>query len=134
MPRTRTADRTLRWGEGRIKERPRRDRDSQWQALWLERQPDGSYKERAKTFPTRDAAEDHLRDVQRAKRDGRYAAPDNLTVDAMMADFLARGAPDWEPSTRASYRLRYEGTSSRSLGRSASRPSRRPPCSDGSTA
>lgn len=92
----------LKRGEGWIKERPRVDGSIAYQAGWL----DADGRQRTRTFPSRDAAEDHLRQQQRAKRDGRYAAPSDLTVARAVADWLDRGAGGWSPNTRYVYRSR----------------------------
>lgn len=94
----------LKWGEGWIKERARADGSTAYQACWL----DDGETERAKTFPSRDAAENWLRDQLRAKRDGRYAPPSDLTVRRLIEDWLARGAARWRPNTVYNYRERAE--------------------------
>lgn len=93
----------LRWGEGNILERPMPDGRTRYQARWWDGQ-----RQRAKTFASRDAAEDWLRSVSRERRDGRYTAPSELTVRQLMTDWLARGAGNWSSSTTATYRQRTE--------------------------
>lgn len=101
MARPPARDRALPWGSGFIEARPQADGTTRWQARWR----DGD-RWRARTFRDRDDAEDHVRDVGRAKRDGRYASPVDITVSQLIADWLMRGAGDWSASTYAAYRQR----------------------------
>ena len=103
MARPPAHDRGIRYGDGTIVERPQADGSVRYQCRWL----DGP-RRRAKTFPDRDGAEDHLRTIGRAKRAGRYASPSDLTVADAIADHLARGASRWAPGTVATYRQRAD--------------------------
>lgn len=92
--------RQIRRGDGYITERRARDGTVRFQARWH----DGA-RWRAKTFPDLDAAEDHLRDVGRRRRRGLDVAVSDLTVDELVADYLARGQHRWAANTLATYRL-----------------------------
>lgn len=102
LRRERRRDEGMAWGEGWIRERRRADGTIAYQAHWL----DDGETQRARTFASRDEAEDHLRAVLRAKRDGAYAAPSMLTVAHLIDDWLERGARSWKPATLAAYRQR----------------------------
>lgn len=109
-PTTARRDEThLRWGEGWIKERVRSDGTTAWQAHWVDegtRVTGQPQKERARSFPTRDDAEDFLREQLRAKRDGRYTPPSEITVRQLLDDYFMRGAGRWKPNTLYAYRQR----------------------------
>src|SRR4030095_9545812 len=90
----------LKYGEGSI-----RDRGSSFEARWFELTSSGR-KRRTRSFPTRDAAEDHLREMHRAHRDGRYHSPSEKTVRILIEEYLERGAPEWRAYTLGQYRLR----------------------------
>lgn len=103
MPRKPARDRGVRWGDGYLTERPRRDGSVRWQARWRE-----GAAWRARTFDRQDDAEDHLRTVARAKRDGRQRPATALTVGEMVADYLDRGerGDRWAGGTVFTYRQR----------------------------
>jgi integrase len=90
--------RQIKRGDGFITERPQRDGSTRYQARWN----DGT-RWRARTFPTQDEAEDHLRTIGRAKRSGRYTPDDGLTFLQSVDDYLARGRSRWRESTYRSY-------------------------------
>jgi len=96
----------MRWGEGWIKERPRSDGTVGYQARWLDEGSGHDPTERAKTFNSRDAAEDFLREQLRAKRDGRYSPPSEITLRELMDAWLLRGASRWKANTLYVYRQR----------------------------
>lgn len=102
--RSRARSDGLMWGEGTIVDRG----GGRIQARWVERQPDGTRKRRARTFHSLDEAEDHLRKLFRDKRDGRYVPPSEATVADLIGDWLTRGRSRWTPSTQATYRQRAE--------------------------
>lgn len=92
----------LKWGEGTISQRP----SGSWQARWSEAGANGIPVRRSKSFPSQDLAEDHLRHVHRAVRDGRYVPPSERTVADLVNDWLERGRHHWKPSTYISYAQR----------------------------
>jgi integrase len=94
------SSRTIRRGDGFITARPQRDGSTRFQARWN----DGS-RWRARTFPTQDEAEDHLRTIGRSKRSGRYTPESDATVGELVAEYIARGAHRWSTNTVATYRL-----------------------------
>lgn len=101
MPKQRTDG--LRYGEGSISARE----NGTYQARWSERHPTGM-RQRARTFATRDEAEDHLRAIYRQRRDGRYLSPSERTVHDLVTEWLERGRGRWKPATQATYRQRAE--------------------------
>ncbi len=103
MPKSNDA-RDLARGYGSVEQRP----SGRWQARWREDQPDGSLAHKARTFPTKDQAEDFLRERGRKRRDGRYIPPSDLTVDQLVTGWLERGQYRWSPSTWHTYRQRVE--------------------------
>lgn len=96
----------LRRGEGRIEHITRANGTTVYKARWYELQPDGRSKRASRTFPTQDKAEDHLREVYRAKRDGRYEATGDTTVRVAVLDYLERGRGTWKAGTYATYKQR----------------------------
>lgn len=92
----------LKWGEGSIIPKP----NGTYLARWWEPLYDGTRKRRAKSFPTADAAEDHLHQVHRTIRDGLYTAPERLTVREVVEQWLERGKGRWKPASQATYRQR----------------------------
>lgn len=99
----------LKWGEGTIEARPRGDQVF-FMARWLEHDL-GSTKRRSKQFATRAEAEDHLRGVLRAKQDGRYAAPLQMTVSELVADYVDRAAEAGRITSRTALTYRKRATS-----------------------
>lgn len=97
--------RDLAWGSGFVSEIPRAG-GVRFQARWYERQPDGSDTLRARSFGSRDDAEDHLRQRARDRRDGRYTPSIDITVRQVLLDYLERGKGRWKPTTYATYRQR----------------------------
>jgi integrase len=89
----------IKWGEGSITQRGDR-----WQARWPETALDGKVRWPAKSFATQDEAVEHLREVARAKRERRYVARTQLTVSAMVVDYLERGKLRWTTNTYITYR------------------------------
>lgn len=100
-----TPTRTVRYGDGYLTERG----PTKVQARWK----DGD-KTRAKTFTAEtldaawDAAEDHLRQIARDRRDGRYESPSDLTVTQLVKEYRDRGKSRWSTNTQATYRLLAE--------------------------
>lgn len=89
----------VRYGDGYITERKRKDGSTVYQARWH----DGNGW-RAKSFNgSIHLAEDFLRSRQRDIRTGRYVADEDVTVLQAIDDYLKRGASRWRGSTRASY-------------------------------
>ena len=106
------------WGEGWVKERTRADGTVTFQARWYD--ADGTRPgEHAKTFPTRDAAEDHLRAIRRAKRDGRYRPPSAMTVSDLVAEYVDRAASRISERTVLTYRARARRMIDPTIGRRA---------------
>lgn len=89
----------VRRGDGYISERTTRAGITRYQARW---QDDGKW--RSKTFRTSDEAEDHLRTISRAKRDGRYEPESKMTVAEIVTVYLERNRKDWSSNTYANYR------------------------------
>ncbi|HEU0164618.1 MAG TPA: tyrosine-type recombinase/integrase [Thermomicrobiales bacterium] len=92
--------RTLRYGDGFLTQRG----DATVQARWK----DGP-KMRAKTFRGEtlehawEQAEDHLRQIARDRRDGRYTSPSDLTIKQLLEEYRDRGATRWSMNTQATY-------------------------------
>lgn len=87
----------LRWGEGFVTVR-HGARGTRYVARWEDR--DGLRRiERGKTFSTLDEAEDHLREVMRAKRDGRYQPESKMTVAELLEIFFEEKSWEWAPNT-----------------------------------
>lgn len=96
----------LKWGEGFVEEIPRDDGTIRYKARWQEERDDGTMKLAAKSFNDRDSAENHLRDIYRAKRDGRYVRASEMSVADAINDYLDRGTGRWKPSSHATYSQR----------------------------
>lgn len=99
--------RDVRRGDGYVTRRVREDGQVRWQARWPEDTRDGT-RFRFQSFPTEDAATDHLRSIARRKRDGRYIPPSELTVKDVVEAYLERGEGRWQAATHAAYRQRAE--------------------------
>lgn len=110
MPRKQPTgnDRRLKWGDGWIEARTDRHDRPSFLAHWREEDPATGKRtvRRSRAFPTEDAAEAHLRDVADRQARGAYVPPERMTVAELVAGYLARGAYDWSPATRAAYRQR----------------------------
>lgn len=98
----RTGD--IRRGDGFVTERPQRDGTVRFQARWREDDPQRGVVWRARTFTTREAAEDHLRQLGRDRRAGRYVPESRLTISGLVEEYLERGRHRWSASTVAAYR------------------------------
>ncbi len=98
----------VRYGDGYVLSYQLTDGTERVRARWPEPQDTGHTIWRSKSFPDQDAAEDHLRDVARKKRHGRYVPPSNMTVKDAVGDYLDRGEGRWKPATHAAYRQRAE--------------------------
>lgn len=106
----------MKHGEGVVTPRTAADGTVRYQCRWIELLPDGSQSRRARTFDTRDAAEDHLRDIARAKRDGRFAPVSRLTIDALIDESLERSSSRLSSRTILTYRQRARKMISPHLG------------------
>lgn len=104
MPRKPDDHRDLAWGYGSVE----RTSSNRWQARWREDRDDGTTKHAARTFATKDEAEDYLRDRGRKRRDGKYIPPSDMTVNQLIAGWLERGRYRWSPSTYHTYRQRTD--------------------------
>lgn len=91
-------------GEGSLSPRP----NGNWQARWVEVQPDGTTRRRNRDFSTEDQAEQHLRQIAMDVRSGSYVPPTDRTVGDLIKEWLERGAARWKPATAAAYRQRAE--------------------------
>lgn len=91
-------------GEGSVSPRP----NGNWQARWVEPQPDGTKRRRNRDFATEDEAATHLRQVAMDVASGRYVPPSDRTIADLIAEWLERGAARWKPGTQAAYRQRAE--------------------------
>ncbi len=96
--------RDLARGYGSVERTP----SGRWQARWREDRDDGTTKHAARTFATKDEAEDYLRDRGRKRRDGKYIPPSDMTVNQLIAGWLERGRYRWSPSTYHTYRQRTD--------------------------
>lgn len=104
MPRKKKRPTTGRkHGEGSIAVETKADGTKRYKARWYEPQPYGPAIPRSKSFLNSDDAEDHLRKIARAKRDGRYVAASEMTVTEAVASYLERGRSGWKKSTYATY-------------------------------
>lgn len=116
MPRKPVRDRGVRWGEGFIQERTTAGGETRFQARWPELDGRGQTRFRAKSFRTRDAAEDHLRTVGRDKRAGRYQPESTLTVQEIIDEYMERASRRWKPNTYGTYRVYLERQIAPALG------------------
>ena len=91
----------LKFGEGTIVARP----SGAYQCRYVEHHRDGSTTRRARSFATREAAEDFLREQYRKRRSVAYSAPELRTVEELVADYLERGIETgaWTSNTGYSY-------------------------------
>lgn len=110
------ATRSRQWGEGTITERPRADGTTAFLARWLDTSGI-SPKERAKTFPSRDAAEDFLKETHRAKRDGRLRSPATMTVSELVAEYIDRASSRISERTVLTYQDRAATMIAPTIGR-----------------
>ena len=107
-----TPQRTIKRGDGFVTERPQRDGGVRYQARWHD-----GVKWRAKTFPSLDDAEDHLRTIGRSKRAGRYTPETDMTVSELVAEYIERGRGRWSTNTVATYSLLARKQIGPSLGK-----------------
>lgn len=94
----------VRYGDGYITERQRKDGSTVYQARWKEPQPDGKDVWRSKSFDDEDGAEDHLRTIGRSKRKGKYTPESRITVTEAVTEYLERGHKRWSAVTYAGYK------------------------------
>lgn len=94
------------WGEGTIRERTNRDGVISYQARYWEVIPGRVPKQRSKTFPTRDGAEDFLRETMRAKRDDKYRSPSSMTLSDLITEHIDRSSTRLSARTVLTYRQR----------------------------
>jgi len=92
--------RDIAWGYGNIVEREHGVK--RWQARWY----DDAGTRRARSFRTRDVAEDFLRQQGRDRRDGHYVPNADLTVQQVLVAYIERGQGRWKAITYATYRQR----------------------------
>ena len=88
----------IRRGDGYITERVTKTGATRYQARWLD-----GVSWRSKTFGMRDDAEDYLRTVGRAKRDGRYEPESRMLVRDALAAYMDRGKRRWKSNTYSTY-------------------------------
>lgn len=100
MAKRRQSTHDIKRGNGYITERTGSDNETRYQARWF----DGT-RWRAKTFRQLEQAEDHLRDIGRAKRADRYTPESDITVAEIVTEYIARGEHRWSTNTVATYRL-----------------------------
>lgn len=74
-------------GDGFITERPRANGRTAYLACWWD---PIKRRQRTRSFNDRDDAEDHLREIARAKRAGRYRSPSEITVSQLVAEYIDR--------------------------------------------
>jgi len=103
-PRKKSSGR--KYGEGHITVRLTKAGVPRYAARWYEPVPGDKPRLAIETFGTMDEAEDHLRAVARAKRDGRYVSTSTLTVQQLIDDHLQRNKTGWKGATYATYRQR----------------------------
>jgi len=85
MPkRPRTPTRDLAYGSGSVV-----PRNGKWVARWFEGET-----RRAKTFPSKEEAEDFLRDRRRRRERGQSLPATHLTVADLIDDWLQRSRDD----------------------------------------
>lgn len=104
------------WGEGTIIERPRVDGSTAFMARWLDTSG-VTPKERAKTFSSRDAAEDFLKSTLRAKRDGKLRSPATMTVTQLVMEYIDRASSRITDRTARTYRDRASSMIDPTIGK-----------------
>lgn len=115
MPRAR--NRTgLSFGEGTIQERVLVDGSVRYRARWWDTFPGEPTICRSKTFATKDAAEDHLREVIRTKRDHRYRSPSTMTVNDLVSEYIERASTRISERTKLTYLNRAASMIAPSIG------------------
>ncbi len=99
-------ERGLRRGQGYTERRTDKDGTVYYVARWPE---GGKYPSKVFRDPdpltALEAAEQHIRDRDRALRTGRYIAPSDLVVMDLVNQHLARGEASWSPNTHGNYCL-----------------------------
>jgi hypothetical protein len=99
-------DRGLRRGQGYVEVRQAKDGTAFYVARWSEA---GRYRSKVFRDPdpvvALDAAEQYIRDRDRALRTGRYIASSDLVVMDVVNQHLARGESRWKPNTYGNYCL-----------------------------
>ncbi len=105
MPRKPKKERDLLWGDGTIRRRTNARGVDVWQARWWEEGPGEDLVRRAKTFPTELAAVEHLRKIRIDRLAGRYEPESRVTVEQLIAEYMARPARNWKPNTRVTYEV-----------------------------
>ena len=98
--------RALRRGAGFITHRVTRDGRDRWQARWAEPDAAGTPRWRGKVFDTEAEAVAWLETRDTARRRDRPVAAADLTVDALVAEILARSAARLSARTILTYRDR----------------------------
>lgn len=106
MTKSRRKGTGRKYGEGHIEIRPTKTGVARYAARWYEEVPGKKPRLAQRTFATQDEAEDHLRQVARDKRDGRYVSSSQLTVEGVIEEWLKRNRPGWKGTTYATYRQR----------------------------
>lgn len=74
---------------GLIRTRVRKDGTTAYRAVW-DVKTDGDWRQASRTFERLEDAQAHLADVARAKRSDRYRGPSRLTVNELVAEYVAR--------------------------------------------
>jgi hypothetical protein len=99
-------DRGLRRGQGYVERRTSKDGTVFYVARWPE---GGGYPSKVFRYPdpvvALDAAEQYIRDRDRALRTGRYIASPDLVVMDVVNQHLARGELRWKSNTYGNYCL-----------------------------
>lgn len=98
MAKQRKHGEAVRYGDGSVRERVRKDGGSSFNARWYD-----GLQWRSRTFGTMEGAEDFLRQRGRDMRSGRYVADEDVILTAAIDDYLRRGETRWRPITRANY-------------------------------
>lgn len=97
----------LKHGEGSIREFTNPRGELRYQARWWDHsgiQP----RQLAKSFTTRDEAEDKLRTVGRAKADGSYASPSEMTISQLVDEYIDRARARITDRTALTYQKRKQ--------------------------
>ena len=110
-------DSGLRFGEGGVRERIRRDGAVTYQARWWDADVRATPVLRSKTFATRDDAEDFLRTVVRAKKADTYRSPSMMTVTDLVREYIDRSGSRISERTMLTYRKRASAMIEPTIGK-----------------
>jgi integrase len=98
----------LLWGDGTVSQRSASDGTVTWQARWVELDARGVERRRARTFPTKDQAMDHLRKIRRERQAGQYVPESTATVADLTAEYLERARRQWKSNTYSTNRSLHQ--------------------------